>query len=48
MSIRIEVLKPEDEERFIKDNQFAFKYGAEQYFSQSEMEEQYEGPGSIV
>ena len=48
MSIRLEVLKPEDEDQFIKDNQYAFKYGAEQYFSQSEMEEQYEEPGEII
>lgn len=48
MSIRLEVLKLENEEQFIKDNQFAFKYGAEQYFSQSEMEEQYEEPGEII
>ena len=48
MSIRLEVLKPEDEDQFIKDNQYAFKYGAEQYFSQSEMEEQFEEPGEII
>ena len=47
MSVRLELLKNEDEEQFIKDNQFAFKYGAKQYFSQSEMEEQYEEEGEI-
>lgn len=48
MSVRLELLKPLDEEQFIKDNQAAFKYGAEQYFSQSEMEEQYEEEGEII
>ena len=48
MSIRLEVLRPEDEDQFIKDNQSAFKYGAEQYFSASEMEEQYEEEGEII
>ena len=48
MSVRLELLKKEDEEQFIKNNQYAFKYGAEQYFSQSEMEEQYEEPGEII
>ena len=48
MSVRLELLEKEDEERFIKDNQYAFKYGAEQYFSQSEMKEQYEEEGEII
>ena len=48
MLIRLEVLKSEDEEQFIQDNQYAFKYGAEQYFTGSEMEEQYEEPGEII
>ncbi len=48
MSIKLELLKREDEEQFIKDNQYAFKYGAEQYFSQNEMEEQYEEEGEII
>ena len=48
MSVRLEVLKKEDEEQFIKDNQYAFKYGAEQYFSQTEMEGQYEEEGEII
>lgn len=48
MSIRLKTLRKEDEEQFIKDNQYAFKYGAEQYFSLSEMEEQYEEPGEII
>lgn len=48
MSVRLELLKKEDEEQFIKDNQYAFKYGAEQYFSDKEMEEQYEEDGEII
>ena len=48
MSVRLELLKSQDEEQFIKDNQYAFKYGAEQYFSQAEMEGQYEEPGEII
>ena len=48
MSIRLELLKKEDEEQFIKDNQYAFKYGVEQYFSMSEMEDQYEEEGEII
>lgn len=48
MSVRLELLKKEDENQFIKDNQFAFRYGAEQYFSQCEMEEQYEEDGEII
>ena len=48
MSIKLQILNPEDENQFILDNQFAFKYGAEQYFSESEMEEQYEEEGDII
>ena len=48
MSVTLELLKKEDEEQFIKDNQYAFKYGAEQYFSEDEMEEQYEEEGEII
>ena len=48
MSVRLEFLKKEDENQFIKENQCAFKYGAEQYFSPSEMEEQYEEEGEII
>ena len=48
MSIKLQILNPEDENQFILDNQFAFKYGAEQYFSESEMEEQYEEEGEII
>lgn len=48
LDIKLELLKKEDEEQFIKDNQFAFKYGAEQYFSEPEMEEQYEEPNEII
>lgn len=48
MGIRLEVLKPEDEAQFISDNQYAFKYGAEQYFSDAEMEGQYEEEGQII
>ena len=48
MPIRLEPLKPEDENQFILDNQYSFRFGAEQYFSQSEMEEQCEEPGEII
>lgn len=48
MSVKLELLKKDDEEQFIKDNQYAFKYGAEQYFSLSEMKEQYEEEGEII
>ena len=48
MSIRLETLRNEDEERFILDNQYAFKFGAEQYFTPKEMEGQYEEEGEII
>ena len=48
MNIRLELLKPQDEEQFIKDNQAAFNYGAEQYFNEQELEEQYEEDGQII
>jgi len=48
MSIRLELLTNEFEEEFIKMNQYAFKYGAEQYFTNDEMEEQYEEEGDII
>lgn len=48
MLVKLELLRQEDEEQFIKDNQYAFKYGAEQYFSENEMEEQYEEEGEII
>lgn len=48
MSVRLELLKSEFEKEFIKMNQYAFKYGAEQYFNESEMEEQYEEEGEII
>ncbi len=48
MTVRLEILKKEDEERFIKDNQYAFKYGAEQYFSEEEMKKQYEEDNEII
>ena len=41
MNIRLEILQNEDEGQFIKDNQYAFKYGAEQYFNEQEMSVQY-------
>ena len=31
INIRLELLKQSDEEQFIKDNQAAFNFGAEQY-----------------
>ena len=48
MDIRLELLKPNDEEQFIKDNQAAFNYGAEQYFNEQELEEQHEEDGQII
>ena len=48
MDIKLELLKPEDEEQFIKDNQTAFNYGAEQYFNEQELEEQHEEDGQII
>ena len=48
MNIRLELLKPQDEEQFIKDNQEAFNYGAEQYFTEKELEEQHEEDGQII
>lgn len=48
MSVELELLRKEDEEQFIKDNQYAFKFGAEQYFSPKEMEEQNEEEGEII
>lgn len=48
MSIKLELLKKEDENQFILDNQYAFKFGASQYFTKSEMEEQYEEEGEII
>ena len=48
MDIRLELLKPQDEEQFIKDNQAAFNYGAEQYFNDEELKEQHEEEGQII
>lgn len=48
MSITLELLKKDDEQQFIKDNQYAFKFGAEQYFTDQEMEEQFEEEGEII
>ena len=48
MDIRLELLKPDDEEQFIKDNQVAFNFGAEQYFNEQELEEQHEEDGQII
>ena len=48
MDIRLEILKQSDEEQFIKDNQAAFNYGAEQYFNEQELEEQHEEDGQII
>ena len=48
MDIRLEILKKSDEEQFIKDNQAAFNYGAEQYFNKQELEEQHEEDGQII
>lgn len=47
-TIKLELLQKADEEQFIKDNQFAFNYGAKQYFSEEELEEQNEEDGEII
>ena len=48
MDVRLEILKQSDEEQFIRDNQAAFNYGAEQYFNEQELEEQHEEEGQII
>lgn len=48
MDIRLELLKKSDEEQFIKDNQAAFNYGAEQCFNEKELKEQCEEEGQII
>ena len=48
MNLRLELLAPIDEEQFIKDNQAAFNYGAEQYFNEQELKEQHEEEGQII
>ena len=48
MDVKLELLKSQDEEQFIKDNQAAFNYGAEQYFNEQELEEQHEEDGQII
>ena len=48
MDIRLELLKQEDEEQFIKDNQSAFNFGAKQYFNKEELEQQHEEEGQII
>ncbi|MCR5184922.1 MAG: GNAT family N-acetyltransferase [Bacilli bacterium] len=48
MDVRLEILKQSDEEQFIKDNQAAFNFGAEQYFNKQELEEQHEEEGQII
>ena len=48
MNIRLELLKKEDENQFILDNQAAFNYGAEQYFNEEELEQQHEEEGQII
>ena len=48
MDIKLELLRPEDEEQFIKDNQAAFNYGAEQCFNEEELKEQHEEDGQII
>lgn len=48
MDVRLEILKQSDEEQFIKDNQAAFNFGAEQYFNEQELEEQHEEDGQII
>ena len=48
VSVRLELLKKEDDEQFIKDNQYAFKFGAEQYFNEKELKEQFEENDEII
>lgn len=48
MDVRLAILKQSDEEQFIKDNQTAFNFGAEQYFNEQELEEQHEENGQII
>ena len=48
MPVYLQPLRNEDEGQFVLDNQYAFKYGAEQYFSAAEMEEQYEEDDEII
>ena len=48
MDVKLDLLKSQDEEQFIKDNQAAFNYGAEQYFNEQELEEQHEEDGQII
>lgn len=48
MNVKLEILQKSDEGQFIKDNQYAFKYGAEQYFNDQEMSEQFEEEGEII
>lgn len=48
MHIKLERLQPADEERFILDNQAAFKFGAQQYFNEKELEMQHEEEGQII
>lgn len=48
MDIKLELLKQSDEKQFIKDNQDAFNFGAEQYFNEQELEDQHEEDGQII
>ena len=48
MDIKLELLEVADEEQFILDNQAAFNYGAEQYFTKKEMEEMSEEEAEII
>ena len=48
MDIKLELLEASDEEQFIKDNQAAFNFGAEQYFSEQELEQQHEEEEQII
>lgn len=48
MNVKLVLLKAEDEEQFIKDNQTAFNFGAEQYFNKEELEKQYEEEEQII
>lgn len=48
MDVRLELLKREDEESFILDNQAAFNYGAKEHFDEDELKAQYEEEGQII
>ena len=48
MNIKLETLKDNDIDSFIKDNQEAFNFGASQYFNAEELSLQHEEDGQII